>query len=202
MSNKVQHAKVQLPISRAYRIAIQSIRVRFFRSIITAIGIVLGIAFYVSVQTTRMLMVVDRNDPSMIETEARLKWLVWASLLMCLVGITNAMLMSVTERYKEIGTMKCLGATDSFIVKIFLIESCLMGVIASTTGAALGFVLIILVRALGDGWKVLNQLTLHGVGMVIGSALAIGIVLTVIAAIAPAIRAARMPAAAALRVEI
>jgi ABC-type lipoprotein release transport system permease subunit len=77
-----------------------------------------------------------------------------------------------------------------------------MGVIASTTGAALGFVLIILVRALGDGWKVLNQLTLHGVGMVIGSALAIGIVLTVIAAIAPAIRAARMPAAAALRVEI
>jgi hypothetical protein len=34
------------------------------------------------------------------------------------------MLMSVTERYKEIGTMKCLGALDNFIVKVFpLIES-------------------------------------------------------------------------------
>ena len=47
-------------------------------------------------------------------------WLVVMSLLVSAVGITNSMLMSVTERYKEIGTMKCLGALDSFIVKLFL----------------------------------------------------------------------------------
>ena len=35
-------------------------------------------------------------------------WLVTLSLLVCIVGITNAMLMSVTERFREIGTMKCL----------------------------------------------------------------------------------------------
>ena len=36
-------------------------------------------------------------------------WLVIMALLVCTVGITNAMLMSVAERFREIGTMKCLG---------------------------------------------------------------------------------------------
>ena len=45
------------------------------------------------------------------------------SLLVCTVGITNSMLMAVTERFKEIGTMKCLGALDSFVVVLFMLES-------------------------------------------------------------------------------
>ena len=66
-------------------------------------------------------------------------WLVVMSLLVCSVGITNSMLMSVTERFKEIGTMKCLGALDSFVVTLFLLESGMMGICASVLGWAVGF---------------------------------------------------------------
>jgi ABC-type lipoprotein release transport system permease subunit len=61
-------------------------------------------------------------------------WLVIMSLLVCAVGITNSMLMAVTERFREIGTMKCLGALDLFVVELFLLESGLMGVIAAAAG--------------------------------------------------------------------
>ena len=49
------------------------------------------------------------------------RWLLGLALLVAFVGILNAMLMSVTERFREIGTMKCLGALDGFIVRLFLI---------------------------------------------------------------------------------
>ncbi|GEM_PF-2335967 len=71
--------------------------------------------------------------------EIRLSWLVILSLLVCVVGITNSMLMSVTERIREIGTMKCLGALDGFIVKLFVIESSLHGIFGTMVGVILGF---------------------------------------------------------------
>ena len=63
------------------------------------------------------------------------------SLLVCVVGIANAMLMSVTERFREIGTMKCLGALDSFIIKLFLLESTFQGVAGTLVGIVIGLVL-------------------------------------------------------------
>ena len=51
------------------------------------------------------------------------------------------MLMSVTERFREIGTMKCLGALDGFIVKLFLIESLFQGMAGTVMGVLLGLVL-------------------------------------------------------------
>jgi hypothetical protein len=138
-------------------------------------------------------------------------WLVSLSLMVCVVGIANAMLMSVTERFREIGTMKCLGALDKFVVKLFLIESSLQGVVGSLIGATIGF-LLAFVRALftfhvqdvetGQSyWLVLRffpggQLLFWAV-----VALVVGILLSVVAAIYPAIRAARMEPVQAMRVE-
>lgn len=138
-------------------------------------------------------------------------WLVTLSLMVCVVGITNAMLMSVTERFREIGTMKCLGALDKFVVKLFLIESSLQGVFGSLLGALIGFVLAF-VRALftyhvehletGQSyWLVLRFFpALELLGWV-AIALVVGVVLSVVAAIYPAIRAARMEPVQAMRVE-
>lgn len=138
-------------------------------------------------------------------------WLVTLSLLVCVVGITNAMLMSVTERFREIGTMKCLGALDKFVVKLFLIESSLQGVFGSLVGAFLGFALSF-VRATftfhvkdvqtGEGyWLSLRYFPALDLLAWVSVALAIGVVLSIVAAIYPAIRAARMQPVQAMRGE-
>ena len=141
--------------------------------------------------------------------EARQWWLVAMSLLVCLAGITNAMLMSVTERFREIGTMKCLGALDSFVVRLFLIESTLLGVLGSAVGAICGALLILLVYCIKEGFSLPVQI--HTAGgtsrwpellAYLGASVAVGAVIALVAAIAPAIRAARLPPAAALRTEI
>lgn len=179
----------------AWHQALASIRVRFWRQCLTALGVALGTAFFASMQTLRMTEAMEANpDPA---TASRLTWLALTSLMMCLVGVSNAMLMSVTERYREIGTIKCIGASDGFIVKVFCLESMLLGAIGATVGALLGTLLM-------SGVLVILGYKFAGAALfgVVGASIVIGVVLTVLAAIAPAIQAAKMPAAAALRVEV
>lgn len=129
-------------------------------------------------------------------------WLVVMSLMVCTVGISNSMLMSVTERFKEIGTMKCLGALDKFVVELFLLEAMLLGLCASFAGWLVGFGIMSLLAVVSQGWGLLFQLSLAETARTLGIAIGVGSALTMIATIAPAIRAAEMPPAAALRVEI
>lgn len=180
------------PLWVAWNQAKASIRVRFFRQLITSLGIALGIAFFASVLTMRAA----GGDQTAAE-ESRMRWLLGTSLVMCLVGVTNSMLMSVAERYREIGTIKCLGASDSFIVRVFFLESLLLGTAGSSIGAILGSVPIALIQRLFGQvapWRTVLEIVIL--------ATVSGIAMTVAAAIAPAIQAARMPAAAALRVDV
>jgi putative ABC transport system permease protein len=112
------------------------------------------------------------------------------------------MLMSVTERFKEIGTMKCLGALDGFIVKLFLMEAGLLGIVASLLGWIVGFVAIVIVGFIREGFKIWPKLPPQEVLTSFLWCLLAGEILTVIATIFPAIRASKLPPAAALRVEI
>jgi putative ABC transport system permease protein len=196
-----QVERLQLPLRVAFHISLQSVRIRFWRSVITAAGTVLGIAFLVSVSTA---MMIQRNSGAITDPSERYRmtWLVMMSLLVCLVGITNAMLMSVTERYKEIGTMKCLGAYDIFIVELFFIESALVGFIASVIGWFLGVLSVIVVKLFGEGFKVFGWISYGEVFLYLLMSIVIGTLLSIIATIIPAQVAARMPAAAALRVEV
>ncbi|MBM3233644.1 ABC transporter permease [Candidatus Pacearchaeota archaeon] len=60
------------------------------------------------------------------------------SLLVGGIGIMNTMYTSVLERTKEIGAMKAIGARNSDILKIFLIESGLLGLVGGIIGAGIG----------------------------------------------------------------
>ncbi len=142
------------------------------------------------------IFVPDRNS------YYRMWWLVGMSLLVCMVGITNSMLMAVTERFKEIGTMKCLGALDSFVVTLLVMESGMLGICASVLGWILGFGAMVLVAGMSKGWDMvatMNPLLVLGS---LGICILAGMTLTLVATIMPAMQAAKMPAAMALRSEI
>ena len=60
------------------------------------------------------------------------------SLIVGGIGIANTMYTSVLERRKEIGTMKAIGARNSNVLMIFLIESGLLGLVGGIIGALVG----------------------------------------------------------------
>ncbi len=71
------------------------------------------------------------------------------SLLVGGVGIMNTMYTSVTERTREIGIYKALGAENNTILMMFLVESGLIGVFGGVIGAVLGFVMALGVEMIG-----------------------------------------------------
>jgi len=133
----------------------------------------------------------------------RRNWIVTISLVASVISITNAMLMSVTERFREIGTMKCLGALSAFIRQMFLIESSLMGIAGSLLGCIAGVVFSLLAYSLtyGSG-LVIGSLAVGQLILYILLCLCVGVVLSVVAAFYPARFASRMVPAHALRTNV
>ena len=83
----------------------------------------------------------DIPDETRAGSSPKQRWIVILSLLVCVVGIVNAQLMAVTERFREIGTMKCLGALDRFILGSFFWKPACRGWWAPRWGPCRGPVL-------------------------------------------------------------
>lgn len=209
-------SQIQLPFTEAVKISFQSLRIRFWRSMITTAGILLGIAFFVAVLSgseISKVMVERRGSQAIVTTideaqtgaiSAQQIWLITMSLIVCVVGIANSMLMAVTERFREIGTMKCLGALNRFVVELFLLESGFQGLSGAIIGAFIGFISVMLLGLKDYGLDVFlgfPQYILR-ILMYMGIACLLGMVLAVVGAAGPAYRAAQLPPAEAMRVEL
>ena len=205
--------QMELPFSESIRISYQSLMLRFGRSIITTAGITLGIAFLVFVVISNEIatstvgggaseQLMDLGEEQETGISTKDKWLIIMSLIVCVVGITNSMLMSVTERFREIGTMKCLGALDHFVVILFLLESGFQGFAGALVGALIGLVASLLMGLANFGLDIFMDFPLLSILLWILGGSVLGMLLAVVGAAFPAWRAAKLPPAEAMRTEV
>jgi putative ABC transport system permease protein len=211
---------VVLPFKKSVEISLQSIRVRFFRSLITTMSLVLAISFlsFVRVSTDVGNGLLSTQDPSLrqalirtgydigpedtsLESSPKQRWIIILSLLVCVVGIVNAQLMSVTERFREIGTMKCLGALDRFILRLFLLEAGMQGLTGAFVGALAGAFFSLINGLLSFGTIAVTTLLWKEVFLSIIFATGMGFMLSLAGVMYPAIVAAKMQPVEAMRVE-
>ena len=123
------------------------------------------------------------------------------SFVVCMVGIANAMLMAITERFREIATMKCLGATDGFILTQFLLEAFLQGVCGGLLGMIIGFILTLLKNWIMMGNYVFIYFPVLNVAYCGIISILIGISLSMLASVYPSWAASRMAPMEAMRIE-
>jgi ABC-type antimicrobial peptide transport system permease subunit len=114
------------------------------------------------------------------------------SLLVGGIGIMNIMLVSVTERTREIGLRKAVGAQPNTILLQFLIEAVVLSLIGGIIGIMLGYL-----GSFGLSFFLSTYVPLWAVGLAFGFSMTVGVVFGV----APAVRAARLDPIVALRYE-
>jgi len=115
------------------------------------------------------------------------------SLLVGGIGIMNIMLVSVTERTREIGIRKSVGARNKDILAQFIVEAVFLSLVGGIIGTILG-----IFGALAIGRLIsANAITIWSIVLALGVSSAVGIIFGV----APAAKAARMNPVEALRYE-
>ncbi len=204
--------QLTLPLGHAFNMSLRSIRIRFGRSVIVTMSIVLGIAFLMSILSSNAFVtgILEKGpenlkivlQQNMEEMKIRQIWLISLSLLVCVVGIVNAMLMAVTERSREIGTMKCLGALDKYIVELFILESSMQGLAGSIIGVLFGSMasfVVYLLKYKGLIWGMFPAGLLLKYSLF---SILLGIAISIIGAIYPAYVSAKMEPAEAIRREV
>lgn len=112
------------------------------------------------------------------------------------LSVVNTMVMAVSERFREIGLKKAVGARTTDVLREFLAEAAVIGLIGGLLGYTLGAALTLFINASSfAGTLQLFLLTPKLTVLVIGFAVALG----AIAGVLPAIRAARLDPVTALR---
>ncbi|HNS32492.1 MAG TPA: FtsX-like permease family protein [bacterium] len=204
--------QLKLPFKNALQMSIANLKIRFGRSIIITMSILLGIAFLMSILATNAFTnaLIEKGPEELkalltadlAEVRTKQAWLVSLSLLVCVVGIINAMLMSVTERSKEIGTMKCLGALDKFIVELFLLESFAHGILGSFVGSIIGVLIITVVFLFQYGMLIIRIFPVLTIFKYMLFTIFLGTFLAIVGALYPASVSAKMEPAEAIRREV
>lgn len=212
--------QVRLPFLKSLEISIKSIKVRFFRSLITTMSLVLAVSFlsFVKVGNDVANGMLATGEPELrsalirsgydlkpeetsVGSSAKQRWIVILSLLVCVVGIVNAQLMSVTERFREIGTMKCLGALDRFVLRLFILEAGMQGLAGAFVGSLIGALFSLVNAWIRFGTVAISSVAFIDLFNSITIATGVGVLLSLLGVFYPALLAARMQPVEAMRVE-
>jgi putative ABC transport system permease protein len=121
------------------------------------------------------------------------------SLIVAAVSIFNVMMMSVTERIREIGILRSIGTQKGEIRRMFIYESVILGLVGAGIGAivSLGMGYLIVMAMVGTTQYFFNPQSLVYIPM----AMAVGIITCVVSGVYPAWRASNLDPIDALRAE-
>ena len=190
--------RIEFPLNEAFWISVEQIRKRLKRSLVVIGSIALGISLLTHLEMTNVILAAYMKNLD-ITIEAYQFWLIVVSLLVCGIGLVNANLIAVYERFREIGTMKCLGALDQHVMKLFLIESLVFGLVGGVLGFAIGTLTAIASSSFQLGtnalWITPLNTTLTDLALITG----LSTLLSVISTVYPAVRAAKLNPVEALR---
>lgn len=109
-------------------------------------------------------------------------------------GIASVLAISVTQRTREIGILRAMGARRGQMLRVFLIQGAVLGLIGSFAGAAVGWVMVWIFNEFGP-----RLFDISPSMSIIPVAVSIATFTGVIAAIAPAWRASRLDPVTAIR---
>jgi putative ABC transport system permease protein len=128
------------------------------------------------------------------------------ALLVASIGIVNTMIMAIYERTREIGILKALGSTNGDVLRMFMVEAGMIGLLGGLVGVFLGWLL-----GLGLNQVILDYLRREQVPIdapffvlkwdLVAGALVFATLVGILAGLYPAFRAARLDPLAALRHE-
>jgi putative ABC transport system permease protein len=188
-----QIGELKLQPDLVWSMAISSLKVRLPRTLLTVLTITTSTAFLMF-----LLTMPQTDDPAEAQGWALMLGL---SLLVSVAGVLNTMLMSVTQRYREIGTIKCLGALDSFVLYSVLLEAGILGLVGASAGVLLGGTISLALAAADHGGAMFEYLRLGALPAKIGLVFLVGAFLTTLGAAIPAWIASKMPPMEAMRGE-
>jgi len=123
------------------------------------------------------------------------------SLFVGAVGIANTMYTSVLERTREIGVMKAVGAKNSDVLKIFVIEAGLLGMIGGILGVILGFVGGKIIEVIATNSLGTNLLRIYAPWYLWIGCILFAFVIGAVSGLVPSLQASKLKAVDALRYE-
>ncbi len=196
----MESAFAKLSLKDLLHIVLENMRKRRSRILLTIGNVFLGVALvssmmmlsysYTPKTAGNVFKPLNLNDYQI--------WVTIISLTVCVITIFNSMLISVTERYKEIGTMKCLGAKDSLILQLFIFEALVIGFIGGLLGFSIAFITTMPMILLQIG----TLLPLQNYLYVMSLSFAVALLISLIATIYPAYHASKINPVDALRFEV
>ena len=149
----MQKSFSKIALKDMLHLTIENMKKRRSRILLTIGNVFLGVSLVSSMMMLSLSHMHGSISPFVFIhlTEYQL-WVSIISISVCIITIFNSMLIAVTERYKEIGTMKCLGAKDSLILYFFILESLIISFIGGSLGFIVSFIFtapIILIQSGG-----------------------------------------------------
>ncbi|MCX6709974.1 MAG: ABC transporter permease [Candidatus Woesearchaeota archaeon] len=121
------------------------------------------------------------------------------SLLVGGIGIMNTMYTSVLERTRDIGIMKAVGAKNSDILTIFIVESGILGFFGGAIGILIGMGITKIIERLAFVFLKTNMLVARFSSSLIIGALAFSIIIGIVSGMVPSIQASKMKVTQSIR---